>query len=556
MAIDPRTGVDPLAERRREAAEAEARAAEERLRGDPTVGAVGPGMASAGVREPGYRQPVVSDAGRDPQRTTPLHEPLSGTGRDDRDDIRYAERRGSPGYGESRDPDQLQDEIEILQNRMAQRLNGITSAFEPQNLIASVTGEKNPDIFTTIDTILDTARRNPVGSGLIGAGLAALFFGSRTTERPVRPAQPYERPAPGVEGVDADGRRFAASGVADPSSLDRVEENVKLLQDATAARLEAATTAARETFQDTRNRISTGTSYVADTGRETVAWVRENPMAIGLAALAAGALAAGYYTASSPRQRPVPRSRALTVRDEYRDEHAERSASYGGYRGDPMAPSMPPSMGAGTGLGTGTGGANAGGVVGGSGQIVTPGEVRDTVPATPRGGVQAVGGVTSSTSRSGTTPGPTGGSSPSASSPSASSTTAGPSAGSTPPSGSAAGEVARDPKRVPSGAGFGSTAASRGEVESKPSDGHAPDAEEKAPSSTSASSSSASSASTQPARSTGKGKASTDAKLDAMKGAGDTEASTTMTTPRTDADRRKADASSSTDDLTSIYKGS
>ena len=621
----PREGIVDLDERRRLAAEAEAREREAGLRADPSVGPVGEpprstrdpitsdrpvrsndealaqargdyGRTNVDRGRPGdrydpARDPANAEAARERrlQERTPLHEPLPPTGPDNRADIRYAEResargrdddrRGygsSPGYGETRDPDQLQDEIELLQNRMQQRLEGITSAFEPQNLIAAATGTKNPDVFTTIDTVVDAARRNPVPASLIAAGLAGLFLNGRYGQRPVRQAEAYEALPPGVEGMDRDGRRVAASGVAEPSTADRAEEQVRALQDATAARLEAATIAARETYDTTRQRVASGTSYVADTGRDAWAWVKENPTAIGLAALAAGALAAGYYTASPPKRRPIPRDRALTVRDDYRDdyrnEYAERSYRDERLRAESAtmpvsaaAPApMPPSMGVGTGMET----ANAGGAIGGSGQIETEGAPRSTVPATPRGGVQPVGGLATETSRDRTTAGPTGSGGSSGSSGSSglggaaatgaalsgaallgdvatrsdSSTSSGSTSGA-----SAGGEAARDASRTPSGAGFGSTAASRGEVESKPSDGK--------PSGGSASGGRATSDAPATVGSTGTGTGRGTAAHTADSGSvtGRTETSSTLVTPKDEDERRTDDASSSTVELTSVY---
>ena len=306
-------------------------------------------------------------------------------------DVAYAEDRGSPGIGESDDPDQLQDEIELLQNRMASRLDSVTSAFTPQNLIAQATGEKNPDVFTTIDTVADAARRNPIAASLIGAGLASLLFNSRKPAyRPDPERLERERAAYGVEGVRADGTRFSAAGVEgpdgrahaadgtrvahaagvrsadigdpdlddrshDPDSIEGVETRVRRLQDRAAARLDAATSAMSDALDEGRARMR-GTYDRArgllssdrhDDGYErpgAIDWVRENPVPIGLVALAAGAIAAGYYTASrpEPRRRPLPRDRALVVTDE--DE-----LGYDGLDDAPMPVSAaaPAPMGAG-----------------------------------------------------------------------------------------------------------------------------------------------------------------------------------------------------------------
>ena len=324
-------------------------------------------------------------------------------------DVAYAEDHGSPGIGESNDPDQLQDEIELLQNRMAARLDSVTSAFTPQNLIAQATGEKNPDLFTTIDTVADAARRNPIAASLIGAGLASLLFSSRKPAyRPDPERLERERATYGVEGVRADGTRFSAAGVEgpdghlraedpyadpaarhavgigsadvgdpdvddrahDPDSIEGVETRVRRLQDRAAARLGAATSAMSEALGEGRARV-VGTydrargllrSEGRDDGYErpgAIDWVRENPVPIGLAALAMGAVAAGYYTASKPepRRRPLPRDRALVVADDYADGYPADGYAADGYAADrlrrdgetpmPVSASAPAPMGAG-----------------------------------------------------------------------------------------------------------------------------------------------------------------------------------------------------------------
>ena len=308
-------------------------------------------------------------------------------------DVAYAEDHGSPGIGESRDPDQLQDEIELLQNRMADRLDRVSSAFTPQNMIAQVTGEKNPDIFTTIDTVADAARRNPFAAAMIGAGLAQLVFASRKKlPEPDPSVLRDQRAAYGVEGVTADGRRFAPSGVRDaegrlpehpdyagpdpryasadigdpdvddraddPDTIEGVENRVRRLQDRAAARLSAATHALGDAYDEGRARLrgtyeSARARFASDHDDPyerpgPMDWVRENPVAIGLGALAMGALAAGYYTASrpSPRLRPLPRDRALAVPDDQtsvREEYRERREP----APMPVSAAAPAPMGAG-----------------------------------------------------------------------------------------------------------------------------------------------------------------------------------------------------------------
>ena len=398
-------------------------------------------------------------------------------------DVAYAESEAGYGGPATNDPDQLQDEIELLQNRMAARLDRVTQALTPQNMIAQVTGEKNPDIFTTIDTIADAARRNPLAAGLIGSGLAALVMGSRKPRYEPEPERlERARAAYGVEGVTADGTRFAPSGVEggavryeddtyphdplyagnpdEPRSAEEAEQRVKALQDVTAARLDRATNAFNDAYE--RGRASVMGTYERvrsrfssddyDDGYERpgpMDWVRENPVTLGLGALALGALAAGYYTSSRPTARrtarkPLPSDRSLMVRDDYRSVEDEYVRD-----GETGAPIMPVSAAAPAPMGSTM---TRTAPIGGSGQMET---------STPTGvaalgtGAATTGASTGTGSTTGT--GSMGGSSSRSTSPA-----------STPKEGDTAEEIVRRNERKTSGAGFGSTAASRGEVASKP----------------------------------------------------------------------------------------
>ena len=485
----------------------------------------------------------VSPADEQATRPAPLH--------DDRPvDVRIAEREGSPGEFSSRDPDQLQDEIEVLQNRMAERLDRVTTAFTPQNLIAQVTGERNPDMFTTLDTVVDTARRNPVAAALIGAGMAQLLLGGRRDDPREEQRMAMMRSGEyGVEGMGADGRLFAASGTEslneyddaygddmgasrdmarDPETVEGMERSVRKLQDRAAARLSAATSALSGMYRGGRTRAE----GVYDRTRRTlvrterddgmvepgaVDWVKENPVPIGLAALAVGALAAGYYTASKPKPQPgrLPRDRALVPYDDMMSVEDEYLA-----RHEPSDPPMPVSAAAPTPMGA---------------------ELRRTAPI---GGSGQIGGTRDTGSSAMSTP----------------SRDAGHTSGGT------AETVVRDADRKPEGAGFGSTAASRGEVESKPSEGYQPRQTESTlsrPALVASGSSSTSGASTNGASTNGSSAANgaNGAQAgDGLSRAGSGNASMgngSLAAARAgDADtpRYGSNTSSATEDLTSIYR--
>ena len=478
-------------------------------------------------------------------------------------DEAYVEREAGYGGRATNDPDQLQDEIELLQNRMAARLDRVTSALTPQNMIAQVTGEKNPDIFTTIDTIADAARRNPLAAGLIGSGLAALVMGTRKPRyEPDPEAIERERAMYGVEGVTADGTRFAASGVestaghdedgyprdpllegdpGEPQTAAEAERRVKALQDVTAARLDRATNALSDvyargrasvlgTYESVRDRF-TGDDDYDDGYRRPGAmdWVRENPVTIGLGALALGALAAGYYTSSRPEprrtaRRPIPDDRALVVRDDYRsveDEYLRQT--------EPREPVMPVSAAAPAPMGTGV---TRTAPIGGSGQMAGTGTIA------PSGSTSTTGGSSSTSGTSSTTP----------------------------KDGDTAEEIVRRSARQTSGAGFGSTAASRGEVESKPlaeqqnttaregSSGTTPSTVRGATASSTGLGSSttggtaSATGSTSTSERTGTGASATDRTLSRM--AGDTE---TSPSPR-EQDHPSEQSSNATVDLTEVYR--
>lgn len=257
----------------------------------------------------------------------------------------------------STDAERLEDEVADIRERMANRIDELTDHFAPQSLLARATGNPNPDFADAIDLVVETVRRNPLSAALIGAGVAGIV-GSRAIDK-TAPQPTSNAGAPlGVEGTDADGRRFAASGAVDPSIKDQIKERTSAMTRATkdtahtlkeqaTGFLSDATDSAREKAADV---LETTSAYASDT-REALAktaddlsnksrragqaaarksgevggWVRDNPVATGLMVMAAGAAIGSVLTA---RRSSAPVKDAGETASEMLHEQAAQKAQH------------------------------------------------------------------------------------------------------------------------------------------------------------------------------------------------------------------------------------
>ncbi len=229
----------------------------------------------------------------------------------------------------SRHTERYEDEVAEIRERMMRRVDLLADEFAPQSLLAKVTGNPEAGLNDAIEIAADTVRRNPLASALIGAGVMGIVA-SRAADRMTGPAYETGGAEPGIEGVDADGRRYAASGARRQTLNEKISERTTQMTDAakskidelktqasdlasdasdaigeTARSVKAATSdtidSARETLKDTADDLGRRGREAGDAavrkGRETGRWIKDNPVATGLMVMAAGAAIGSVLTA-------------------------------------------------------------------------------------------------------------------------------------------------------------------------------------------------------------------------------------------------------------------
>ena len=279
----------------------------------------------------------------------------------------------------TRKPSEIQAEIEATRRRLEQRLDNLGHDLHPTNLVSSAlgTGDGTQDTSEMLAAVAHRAKQNPLGTGLIVAGLAAMFFGRNSADQGAlerraydpayAPNRVYANPAYGapydrnLPTYDGEGGRPRLPG--DPA--DRVAEDIHALKAQTGAlrdrasaraqdlsdQAEAAMDSVKETISDTVDSVrdTVSSAYASVTGsaeemsreariraeqaryqarrspvvakaraEQAIDWVRENPVPSGLMALALGATVASFLAPKSQ-----PRSRADAARRLHEEARAE-----------------------------------------------------------------------------------------------------------------------------------------------------------------------------------------------------------------------------------------
>ncbi|HMB47430.1 MAG TPA: hypothetical protein VKN63_04060 [Afifellaceae bacterium] len=229
--------------------------------------------------------------------------------------------------------ERCEDEVNVIRERMAMRIDSIAEEFAPQSLLARATGKPDAGIGDAIDLTVDTIRRNPISAALIGAGIAGVILSraadhARTEAANIPVGDPNE--PVGLEGVDASGRRYSASGLISQTMNEKLVERTNTMTESVKAKAENLKHQATETvtdaaetvrekasaakeaavenaelagqkIKDTADEISRRTQAAGDTAvrktEETKNWIKENPVATGLAVMAAGAAVGSVLTA-------------------------------------------------------------------------------------------------------------------------------------------------------------------------------------------------------------------------------------------------------------------
>ncbi len=158
--------------------------------------------------------------------------------------------------------------------------------------VTDMTGRAGTAMSETSSSVAEYIRENPVPFALVGIGLGMLAMNKRRTEKSSYGPSSYVAPNTyGSSGQSslADKARDMASGVADTarSAADRTTTAVSSAASSVRDAAESAADSTRRQFHDVRNQAQQGARYATSQLKTTM---KDNPLALGLAALAAGAV--------------------------------------------------------------------------------------------------------------------------------------------------------------------------------------------------------------------------------------------------------------------------
>ena len=151
----------------------------------------------------------------------------------------------------------------------------------------------------TADWLLQTLTRNPEGLLLLGAGCALLFRSGRSSQQS-QPARTYH----GFENEQREQAQSSAREWADGAS--RVADSARAAGKAVSDTAAGYAAAATEYAQDTGQQVLEQSRRMADQAQSTVqSLVREQPLAVALAGIAAGAAVAAAFPATRWERRTL-----------------------------------------------------------------------------------------------------------------------------------------------------------------------------------------------------------------------------------------------------------
>ena len=183
----------------------------------------------------------------------------------------------------------------------------------------------------TADWLLQTLTRNPEGLLLLGAGCALLFRSGRSSgqSQPARAYRGFENEQ--REHAQSSAREWAqgASRVAD-SAREYVSSAGKAVSDTAAGYAAAAT----EYAQDTGQQVLEQSRRMADQAQSTMqTLVQEQPLAVALAGIAAGAAVAAAFPATRWERRTLgPAGRQISEAAQTAREKITEATSAAGER--------------------------------------------------------------------------------------------------------------------------------------------------------------------------------------------------------------------------------
>lgn len=234
----------------------------------------------------------------------------------------------------------IEENIKRIQDRMSARVENISGDLNLSSLASRTLGAKGDSPSELLDAAIDTVKQYPIPAALIGAGLVGLLASQKSRANPTSdfapttpadnryqtPASfaatssdPAERVASHVDDLKSETQRLKASAseklenakASVGDKVDHVAEQVKqVYADAKssaetgstqlkdqASQLGGSVSATGETF---KRRVGDVPDQMRDTSSKAVEWAKENPVPLGLMALALGAAAATVFTARKP----------------------------------------------------------------------------------------------------------------------------------------------------------------------------------------------------------------------------------------------------------------
>lgn len=180
--------------------------------------------------------------------------------------------------------ERIEEEIDGIRERMRGRFDSAAREFSPRAIAARLTGKDDPSAGEMLEWAYRKARNNPFSTALVAAGL--LGFATQSTERSRLATRSSLRK--GGKRV----RNYAHD--AGDIAVEKADDAWHYTREATDSAGRALNRGAQEAERYARRAADLSAEY----GREGAGWVRQNPTATGLFALAIGAAAASVFAAS------------------------------------------------------------------------------------------------------------------------------------------------------------------------------------------------------------------------------------------------------------------
>lgn len=234
---------------------------------------------------------------------------------------------------------EIENNIKNIQARMSERVDHLSDDLSLSSLASRTLGAKGNKPGELVDAALDTVRRHPLPAALIGVGLVGLIASQKSrssdadsvapvgnsynpSAQTTTAQDPADRVASHVNALKSEvGQKVAAAG----ETLNSVKESAsEAVGNVTSSAKTVAGDQAdqlRHAYSDVRSKAGNGSEQlreqisaggeavrrraqetsgqIRDTSTKAAGWARENPVPLGLMALAIGAAAASVLTAKT-----------------------------------------------------------------------------------------------------------------------------------------------------------------------------------------------------------------------------------------------------------------